>query len=115
VFAADYKDPTPTKMTTAISDMEIAYTDAASRASVYASNQGEGDISGLTLEAGVYTFTISINLADDKSVSLHGGPCDVFIFQTTANVNIGSAAKVILSGGVKASVSTRTQTRLHLQ
>ena len=32
VFAADYASPTPSKLTTAIGDMETAYTDAAGRA-----------------------------------------------------------------------------------
>ncbi len=31
IFAADYTDPTPSKLTTAIGDMETAYTDAAGR------------------------------------------------------------------------------------
>merc|ERR1712195_56941 len=31
IYAASYTSPTPSKMTTAISDMETAYTDAASR------------------------------------------------------------------------------------
>ncbi len=31
VFAADYTSPTPTKMTTAVSDMQTVYTDAAGR------------------------------------------------------------------------------------
>jgi hypothetical protein len=112
VFAANYEVPTPTKMTTAISDMEIAYTDAASRPSIYDTNEGEGDISGLILEAGVHTFTININVGDGKSVTLNGGPCDVFIFQTTGSVVIGSGAKVLLTGGIKASVRTRTRTQL---
>jgi hypothetical protein len=81
VFAADYADPTPTKMTAAVGDMEIAYRDASSRASANSPNVGGGDLSSLTLTPGVYKFTVNINIAGAKTLTLAGGPCSVFIFQ----------------------------------
>src|SRR3989338_7131225 len=42
-YAADYAPPTPTKMTTAVSDMETAYTDAAGRTLPDATELGAGD------------------------------------------------------------------------
>jgi hypothetical protein len=82
-FAADYAVPTPTKMTVAVGDMEIAYSDAESRASVSPPNVGGGDISSLTLNAGVHKFTDDINIAGGKTLTLDGqnDSCAVFIFQ----------------------------------
>merc|ERR1712195_120497 len=49
VYAASYTSPTPSKMTTAISDMETAYTDAAGRVNPDELDLGAGTIEGKTL------------------------------------------------------------------
>ena len=54
VYAADYAAPTPATMTTAINDMETAYTDAAGRTSPTATELGAGNIGGMTLAPGLY-------------------------------------------------------------
>ncbi|MEK6725719.1 MAG: ice-binding family protein, partial [Deltaproteobacteria bacterium] len=56
VYAADYAVPTPANLTTAVSDMEAAYTDAAGRAAG-TTELGAGDISGLTITPGVYKWS----------------------------------------------------------
>src|ERR1700686_3436710 len=56
IYAADYAPPTPTKMTTAISDMETAFTDAAGRKIPNFTELGGGDISGKTLVPGLYKW-----------------------------------------------------------
>ena len=57
-YAADYFPPTPSKMTTAISDMETAYVDAAGRPTSDGAkiNFNSGLITGETLRAGVYKW-----------------------------------------------------------
>jgi hypothetical protein len=102
-FAADYAAPTPTKMTTAIGDMETAYTDAAARitSSGATLNFGAGLIAGMTLKAGVYTWGTDIAFGSD--IYVNGTETDIFIFQSTGNLIMGAGAKVILvangSGG----------------
>jgi hypothetical protein len=56
LYAADYTPPTPDKMTTAVSDMETAYTDAAGRTLPDATELGAGDISGMILVPGLYKW-----------------------------------------------------------
>jgi hypothetical protein len=68
-------------MIAAVGDMETAYADAESRASENSPNVGGGDLSGLTLQAGVYKFTVNINIAGAKTLTLAGDECSVFIFQ----------------------------------
>jgi hypothetical protein len=103
IYAADYAPSTPQKLTTAVNDMEEAYTDAQSRPNPDPSrNELKGGlIGGETLTPGVYTWTTDVNIATD--VMLAGGPCDVFILQTSSKVILGSGASVVLQGGVKAS------------
>lgn len=102
VFAADYTPPTPSNMTTAVSDMETAFNDAAGRAPSSAANieLGAGNISGLTLSPGVYKWSTGVLLA--TSVTLSGTCGDVFIFEIAQDLTIAPGANVLLSGGVLA-------------
>jgi len=79
VYAADYADPTPSNLTTAIGDMELAYTDAAGRITPDFLNLGAGDITGLNLAPGLYKWGTGILIS--SAVTLTGGPNDIWIFQ----------------------------------
>ena len=97
VFAADFAPPTPVNMTTAVSDMETAYTDAAGRSTPDFTELGAGDISGLTLVPGLYKWGTGVLIATD--VTLSGGADDVWIFQIAGGITQASATIVILAGG----------------
>lgn len=96
VYAADYADPTPANMTTAVLNMEAAYTDAAGRAPDY-TELGAGNIGGMTLAPATYKWSTGVLIPTD--VTLNGGPNDVWIFQIAQGITQASATKVILTGG----------------
>ncbi len=56
VYAANYGSPTPANLTTAVSDMQTAYTDAAGRTLPDHTELGSGNIGGLTLAPGLYKW-----------------------------------------------------------
>jgi len=62
VYASDYTPPTPATLTTAISDMGTAYTDAAGRAADV-TELGSGDITSLTLIPQVYKWSSAVTVA----------------------------------------------------
>jgi hypothetical protein len=101
VTAADYSSPTPSTLTTAISDMQTAYTTAQGLAGPNFTNLGSGELGGLTLVSGLYKWTSGVTIS--TSVTISGGPNDVFIFQIAGTLTMASAQSVILSGGVVAS------------
>ncbi|MFA6447286.1 MAG: ice-binding family protein [Patescibacteria group bacterium] len=101
VYASDYTAPVPATMTTAISDMQTAYTDAAGRTLPTATELGAGNIGGMTLAPGLYKWGTNVTIPTD--VTLSGGANDVWIFQVAQNLIVSSAAHVILSGGAKAA------------
>ena len=120
VYAASYTSPTPSKMTTAISDMETAYTDAAGRVDPDYLNLGAGIIEGKTLAPGLYKW--GSNVGFTSSLTFHGGADEVWILQMTGDLIVGSGAKVILSGGAKAenifwqvAGSTTLHTTAHME
>ena len=90
----------PSLLTTAVSDMETAYTDAAGRTNPGFVNLGAGQIGGLTLAPGLYKWTTNVGIS--KDVTLAGGPNDVWIFQISGSLIQASATKVIMSGGALA-------------
>ena len=101
LYAADMTLPTPTYMTTAILDMERAYTDAAGRSTPDFLNLASGAIGGLTLEPGLYKWSSAMTMPSD--VAIVGGINDVWIFQIDGDLSLSSAVMVTLSGGAQAS------------
>ena len=100
VYAADYTDPTPSKLTTAVSDMETAYTDAVGRSNPTATELGSGDVSGMTLTPGLYKWGTGILINTD--LTLNGGPNDVFIMQVAGGITQAANVSVTLTGGMQA-------------
>jgi len=99
VYAPNYVSPTPSNLTTAIGDMQTAYTDACSRVPNY-TELYTGDISGKTLNSGVYKWSTGVLITSD--VTLHGGIDDIFIFQIAKGITQANYTKIILTGGILA-------------
>jgi hypothetical protein len=94
------KTTSATLLTSAVSDMQTAYTDAAGRVNPDFLNLGAGTIGGITLTPGLYKWTSSVNIPTD--IAIAGGPNDVWIFQVAGTLNMSSAVNVTLSGGAQA-------------
>ena len=96
VYAADYSPPTSSNLTTAVGDMELAFTEAAGRAASV-TELGAGNIGGMTLAPGVYKWSTGLLIPTD--VTLNGGATGVWIFQIAQDLTFSSAAKILLAGG----------------
>ena len=99
VYAADYAPPTPSNLTTAVGDMQLAFTDAAGRAPSF-TELGAGNIGGFTLPHGVYKWGTGVVIP--TNVTLTGAANDVWIFEIAQGLNLSSATKVLLTGGAQA-------------
>jgi len=102
IYAADYTAPTPTKMTTAIGDMQTAYTNAAGRTLPDYTELYAGDVTGKTLLHGLYKWGTGV-LVSAGGVTISGSATDVWIFQIAQDLTVANGAIVTLSGGAKAS------------
>lgn len=105
IFSVDAAGPAckitdATRLTTAIGDMQIAYTNAAGRVNPDFLNLGAGTIGGKTLTPGLYKWTSTLNIPTDITIS--GSPTDVWIFQVSGNLNMSSSVRITLSGGAQA-------------
>jgi len=96
VYAADFAPPTPAMMTTAIGDMETAFSDATSR-SPGVTELGAGNISGLVITPGVYTWSSGLLLTSD--VTLAGDANATFIFIVAQTLTVANGVRVDLTGG----------------
>ena len=102
IYASNYATPTPSNMTTAISDMQTAYTDAAGRTLPDSTELGAGDITGKTIPHGLYKWGTGV-LISAGGVTISGSPTDIWIFQIANDLTVANGAIVTLSGGAKAA------------
>ena len=99
VYAADYAAPTPILLTTAVVAMQAAYTDAAGRPTDHLDLK-DGNLGGLTLPPGVYTWGTTVIIPED--VTLDGCEDDVWIFQISGDLDVSTGKEVVLAGGAQA-------------
>jgi len=96
VYAPGYASPTGTNLTTAVGDMQAAFTDAAGRAAGV-TELGAGNIGGKTLTAGVYKWSSGVLIPTD--ITLSGSATDVWIFQVAQGLTVSDAVIIALTGG----------------
>jgi len=99
VYAANNAFPTSSNLTTAVHNMQAAYTDAAGRAPDF-TELYSGNLTGATLAPGVYKWSTRVLI--NNQLTLKGSSTDVWIFQIAKGLTLGSGAKVLLSGGALA-------------
>lgn len=103
IYASNYAAPTPANLTTAVSNMETAYTSAnglVTPAPVLES--GAGNISGLNLAPGLYKWSTGVLIDPNATVTLTGGINDTWVFQIAQNLTVNNSARIILQGGAQA-------------
>jgi hypothetical protein len=96
VYASDYDPPTPANMTTAVLDMELAFTEAAGLAPDV-TELGAGDIGGMVLDPGVYAWGTGLLIPTD--VTLDGSATDFWVFQIGGDLTVANGQSVLLTGG----------------
>lgn len=102
IFSVDDAGPAckvtnASRLTTAVQNMQTAYTDAAGRSNPNFLNLGAGNIGGKTLKAGLYKFTTAVSIPTNITIS--GSSTDVWIFQIAGTLKMSSAVRITLAGG----------------
>lgn len=106
IYSVDAAGPLPcrvtnaSRLTTAIGNMQTAYTNAAGRSNPDFLNLGAGNIGGKTLPYGLYKFTSAVTIP--KDIVITGSSTDVWIFQIAGTLKMSSGVRVILKGGALA-------------
>jgi hypothetical protein len=79
-------------------DTTTAYNVAAS---LTPTRSGLGDLRGLSLTPGVYTGG-ALSLSNNGALTLAGSAKSVWVFQASSTLTIGSATRIIITGGASA-------------
>jgi hypothetical protein len=96
LYAADMVGGTTSvDLTTAVGDMQTAYTAAAGLPG--GACPGAGHLGGLTITPGVYTCAVNVDIATATNLTLNGA--GVYVFQITGNLTQAAATQVLLTGG----------------
>ncbi|QOY53408.1 DUF3494 domain-containing protein [Candidatus Sulfurimonas baltica] len=101
IYAANMTAPIPSNLTTSVSDMETAYTDAAGLAVPDYIELYAGDVSGKILNPGLYKWGTDV-LITDVGVTITGSATDIWIFQIAGDLTVNNGAIVTLAGGALA-------------
>jgi hypothetical protein len=113
-YAANYGGTTPADLTTAVSNMETAYTDAAGRAIPGAARLNvNGGVLGVVdvpfggsqdypLTPGVYTFGSDVAIADTLYFDGQGDARSVFVIQIAGNLEQAAGVRVKLTNKASA-------------
>ena len=85
----------------ALSDLGTAYTNAKGQATDVLDAGSAGEIGGLTLSPGVYTFDTP-NAAISTDLYLNGNSTDMWVFQIPGTLTVASNTQIHLIGGAQA-------------
>jgi hypothetical protein len=102
LYAFDYAAPTPAQLTQATAtDAAAAFTDADNKViSVGAfADVGAGNLTGLTLPAGVYEWTTGVSVDNAGTVTLNGSATDVWVLKIQGGITMNPGSTVALTGG----------------
>ncbi|MDO9069459.1 MAG: ice-binding family protein [Deltaproteobacteria bacterium] len=102
LYASDNVGGTTTPdLTTAVLNMQTAYTNAAGRTATSAATTNigtpPGTLTSLTLAPGVYEWGSAVTIPTD--LTLNGLATDVWIFKVAGTLNMAAAMNVNLTGG----------------
>ena len=95
IYASDYTQPTPTALTTAVSNMESAYT-TANGLTVPApvTELGSGNIGGMVLTAlptgNIYKWSTAVTIPTALTIDCSSNPSAVFVLQIAQGLTVGA-------------------------
>lgn len=95
---------TSADLTTAVLNMQAAYTDAAGRIATSAAttNVGGGTLTSLTLAPGVYEWGTAVTIPTDLTFT--GNATDVWILKIAGTLDMAAAKNVILNGALPKNI-----------
>jgi len=104
VYAANYVAPTPSLLTTAVSNMETAYTSAAGQAPPTATELYGGNLSGKTITPGVYKWSTGVIIPASTTLTLdaQGHSNAIWVFQVAGDLTMNTTSRMVLINGAKA-------------
>jgi len=104
IYGPDYADPTPSILTSAVSSMETAYTEAAGRQPLGGTELYGGNLGGKILTPGVYKWSTGVVIPTSTALTLDAKNEQgaVWIFQLAGDLTMGSASRIVLKNGANA-------------
>ena len=104
IYAANYASPTPSRLTTAVHNMETAYTSAAGQVPPNATELYAGNLGGKTLTPGIYKWSTGVLIPASTALTLdaQGNSNAVWVFQVAGDLTMDSASSMVLINNAKA-------------
>ena len=101
IYAPGYAAPTPTNLTTAVTNMSTAFTTANGLAPTVTELLA-GNLSGQTLAPGVYKWSTGLLITTGLTLDGGGDPCASWVFQVAGDLTVANSAIITLANGAKS-------------
>ncbi len=98
LYHTDHTAPTPAELTAAMNDTGAAFVSADAKVAT-TSNLGAGNLTGLNLLPGVYSWNTGVSVDGASAVTLTGSATDVWVFQIAGDITMNPGSTVTLAGG----------------
>lgn len=103
IYAPDYNAPTPSLLTTAINDLNTAFTTANGLLIPAPTNEYmAGNLNGQTLNKGIYKWSSNVGVTSGIILDGGGDECATFIFQIAGDLTVANSTIITLQNGAKA-------------
>jgi hypothetical protein len=103
IYAPGYADPTPANLTTAINNMQTAYTTANGLVIPAPVNEFmAGNLNSQTLVKGIYKWSSNVDITVGITLDGGGDPCATWIFQIAGDLTVANGAIITLINGAEA-------------
>jgi hypothetical protein len=103
IYAPGYADPTPANLTTAINNMQTAYTTANGLVIPAPVNELlAGNLNSQTLVKGIYKWSSNVDITVGITLDGGGDPCATWIFQIAGDLTVANGAIITLINGAEA-------------
>ena len=103
IYAPDYNAPTPVNLTTAINNMQTAFTTANGLLIPAPVNElMAGNLNGQTLIKGIYKWSSNVIVTTGIVLDGGGDPCATFVFQIAGDLTVANSTIITLQNGAKA-------------
>jgi hypothetical protein len=100
LYHTDHTAPTPAELTTAMNDTGAAFVSADAKVAPGGNvNLGAGNLTGMNLAPGVYSWNTGVSVDGAGAVTLTGSATDVWVFQIAGDITMNPGSTVTLAGG----------------
>jgi len=99
LYNTDHSPATDAELTAAMNAVGAAILSADGKIATIVNTPAGGNLTGLNLAPGVYSWNTGVSVDNASAVTLTGNATDVWVFQISGDITMNPGSRVTLAGG----------------